>query len=141
MSALERSIPIIRERDKVRVKLPKIQIENLSSDTKQYRTFRDAFDLVANENNDQIDVEKFTYLRSYLTGNALRLLAELTLTSGNYRVSLEFLERIFGTKQATINSHMEYLYKLPVTRSSEEVRSIREFHDKIEINLRSLEAI
>ena len=40
-----------------------------------------------------------------------------------------------------INSHMEFLYKLPVIRSSEDVRSIRDFHDKIEMNFRSLEAI
>ena len=36
---------------------------------------------------------------------------------------------------------MESLYKLPVIRSSEDVRSIRDFHDKIEMNLQSLEAI
>ena len=87
------------------------------------------------------DVEKFTYLRSYLTGDALRLQAGLALTSSNYRVALELLERRFGTKQVIINSHMEFLYKLPVIRSSEDVRSIRDFHDKIEMNLRSLEAI
>ena len=87
------------------------------------------------------DVEKFTYLRSYLTGDALRLQAGLALTSSNYRVALELLERRFGTKQVIINSHMESLYKLPVIRSSEDVRSTRDFHDKIEMNLQSVEAI
>ena len=111
MPALEQPIPIIRERDKVRVKLPKLQIEKFSGDPKQYRAFRDAFDLVANENNDLTDVEKFTYLRSYLTGDALRLQAGLALTSSNFRVALELLERRFGTKQVIINSHMESLYK------------------------------
>ena len=72
-----------------------MQIENLSGDPKQYRAFIDAFDLVANENNDVTDVEKFAYLRSYLTGDALRLQAVLSLTSGNYRVALELLERRF----------------------------------------------
>ena len=43
-------------------------------------------------------------------------------------------------EQVIINSHMESLYKLPVIRNSEDVRSIRDFHDKIEMNLRSLEA-
>ena len=141
MPALEQPIPIIRERDKVRVKLPKFQIEKFSGDPKQYRAFKDAFDLVANENNDWTDVQKFTYMRSYLTGDALRLQAGLALTSSNFRVALELLERRFGTKQVIINSHMESLYKLPVIRSSEDVRSIRDFHDKIEMNLRSLEAI
>ena len=146
MTALKQSIPITREREKVGVilvilvKLPKLQIGKFSGDPKQYRAFRDAFDLVANRNNDLTDVEKFTYLRSYLTGDALRLQAGLALTSSNYRVALELLERRFGTKQVIINSHMEFLYKLPVIRSSEDVRSIRDFHDKIEMNLRSLHA-
>ena len=117
MTALKQSIPITREREKVGVilvilvKLPKLQIGKFSGDPKQYRAFRDAFDLVANRNNDLTDVEKFTYLRSYLTGDALRLQAGLALTSSNYRVALELLERRFGTKQVIINSHMESLYK------------------------------
>ena len=146
MTALKQSIPITREREKVGVilvilvKLPKLQIGKFSGDPKQYRAFRDAFDLVANRNNDLTDVEKFTYLRSYLTGDALRLQVGLALIISNYRVALELLERRFGTKQVIINSHMESLYKLPVIRSSEDVRSIRDFHDKIEMNLRSLHA-
>ena len=59
MPALEQSIPIIRERDKVRVKLQKLQTEKFSRDPKKYHAFRDAFHLVANENNDLTDVEKF----------------------------------------------------------------------------------
>ena len=98
MPALEQPIPITRERDKVRVKLPKFQIEKFSGDPKQYRAFKDAFYLVANENNDWTDVQKFTYIRSYLTGDALRLQAGLALTSSNYRVALKLSERRFGTK-------------------------------------------
>ena len=40
-----------------------------------------------------------------------------------------------------INSHIESFYKLPVIRSSEDNSSIRDFHDKIEMNLRSLKTI
>ena len=86
------------------------------------------------------DVEKFTYLRSYLTGDALRLQAGLALTSSNYRVTLELLERRVGTN-GYVDSHIESLYKIPVIRSSKDESSIRDFHDKIEMNLRSLEAI
>ena len=36
---------------------------------------------------------------------------------------------------------MESLYKLPVIRSIEDARCIRDFRDKVEVNLRSLGAI
>ena len=61
-------------------------MEKFSGDPKQYHAFRDAFDLIANEINDLTDVEKFTYLRSYLTGDALRLQAGLELKGSNYRI-------------------------------------------------------
>ena len=51
------------------------------------------FNLVTNENNDFTDVETFTYLRSYFTGDALRLQVGLALTTGSYRVAVELLER------------------------------------------------
>ena len=46
MPALEQPIPIIAERDKVRVKLPKLQIEKFIGVPKQYRAFRDVFEML-----------------------------------------------------------------------------------------------
>ena len=95
MPALEQSTRIIRERNlsenyrKLKLKLPTLQIQKFSGDPKQYYAFRDAFGLVANEINDLTYVDKFTYLRSYLTGVALRLQARIALTIRNYRVTLE----------------------------------------------------
>ena len=40
MPALEQPIPIIGERDKVRVKLPELQAEKFSGDSKQHRAFK-----------------------------------------------------------------------------------------------------
>lgn len=56
----------IRYRKKVRVELPELQTEKFSGDPKWCFAFRDAFNLVANDSNELSDVEKFTYLRSYL---------------------------------------------------------------------------
>lgn len=36
---------------------------------------------------------------------------------------------------------MEALYKLPLIRNKEDIKNMQEFHDKVEMNLRSLEAI
>ena len=40
-----------------------------------------------------------------------------------------------------INSHKEFLYKLPLIRSSEDVKCIRELYDQIEVSLTNLEGI
>ena len=119
--------------------MPPLQKVKFDGVSKHYWAFKlNAFNLVANENNDLIDVEQFTYLRIFLTGHAFRLLA---LTINNFRVALELSERRYGSKHVIISSHMDSLYKLPVIRSSQEVKGIREFHNKKEINFRWLEAI
>ena len=82
-------LPVLCERVKVRVKLPKLTIEKLNRDTKQYRAFRDAFDTAENESNKLTGVEKFIYQRSYLIRDALKLQIRIVLVSN--RVALEIL--------------------------------------------------
>ena len=136
----EKSAQIAAERltetKKIKVRLPKLDIEKFSGDPKKYRAFRDA-----ERNDDLTDVEKFTYLLSYITGEALRLQNGLALTNENYKVALDLLERRFGSKQVIISSHMESLYKLSAVKSNEATKSLREFYDTVETNLGSLEAI
>ena len=122
----ERAVSKESVEKRTKVKLPKIEIEKFHGDPKKYRAFRDSFDLVAKNNKDLSDIEKFTYLRSYLAGDALRLQAGLALTTDNYEVTLEPLERRYGSKQVVISSHMGSLYKLPPikTDSVKELRKL-----------------
>lgn len=79
------------------------------------------------------DEEKFTSFKTYLRGNVFK--AGLVIARDNCRVGLGLLERRFENRQVIINSHMEFLYKLPVFKSSEDVKNIRIFYDKMEKNL------
>ena len=90
---------MLRERGKVRVKLPKLPTEKFSGDTKQHRNFKDAFEIAVNESNKLTGVEKFIYQRNFLTRDALRL-----QTSDNYRVALEFLVGRFQREKLIIAS-------------------------------------
>ena len=94
-------------------------------------TFRDAFNLVANDNNELSHVKKFVYLRIYLTEYVLRLQAQLTLRGNNYKMELRLLEKRFGSTQVIINSHMEALCKLPLIRNSENINNMHKFYDKM----------
>lgn len=94
-------------------------------------TFRDAFNLVANDNNELSHVKKFVYLRIYLTEYVLRLQAQLTLRGNNYKMELRLLEKRFGSTQVIINSPMEALCKLPLIRNSENIKNMRKFYDKM----------
>ena len=81
----------MHERERLRVKLPKLRIEKFSGDPKRCCALRDAFDLTENDNNELSDVEKFTYLWNYLAGDVLTLQTGLALTGSNYKVELNLI--------------------------------------------------
>ena len=73
----ETSRPSGTSRAQVHVKLPKYEIEKFNGDPKKYLEFKDAFNVSIANNNNLQKAEKFTYLRSFLSGEALRLIAGL----------------------------------------------------------------
>ena len=52
------------------MKLPKLEIAEFGGNPREYRAFQDAFREAIDENRSLSKIEKFTYLRSYLTGEA-----------------------------------------------------------------------
>ena len=66
------------------VKLPSIDIPKFSGELTEWPTFLDSFEATIDTCSDLDDVQKFTYLRSYLQGPALQATNGLTLTNSNY---------------------------------------------------------
>ena len=123
------------------VKLPKLQIEKFSGDPKEYSSFRDAFMIAIGDNKGLSKIEKFTYLRSYLSGEAENSINGLAATSENYDEAMAILEQRYGNKQVIVNSHMDALIKLPQVVNVKQTKKIRQLYDQIETNLRSLKSL
>ena len=117
--------------------LPKIEIKEFSGDPKEFQSFIDCFESSLSI-YDITDVQKFTYLKKYLTGDAEQAIAGLALTTDNYQEAMEILKERFGNKQVVVNSHMEALIALSAVRSETDSKGMRLLYDKIEIHLRSL---
>ena len=60
-------------------------------------------------NSKLSEIEKFTYLRSLVEGNAESAIAGLPLTSANYKGALEILQNRFAQKQVIINAHYGHI--------------------------------
>ena len=122
------------------VKLPKLSIKKFSGDPIQWQQFYDTFDAVVNKNESISKVEKFTYLKGYLSGDAEKCLEGLQLTDENFEHALSLLRERYGNPQLIISTHMNKLLKLEKiysngTRAAKELRCL---HDKIESHVRSL---
>ena len=122
------------------MKLPKYEIK-FDGDPKKYRAFRDSFDVAVMRYSALSDVERFTYLQSFLTGDAATAIEGLEITERNFKEALQILEERFGNKQVIVNSHIEQLVSITSVATSEDVREVRALHDKIEIHLRSLRTL
>ena len=76
-------------------------------------------------------------MKSCVTSNV----AALPLTADYYKVAIDILKDRFGEPQLLISNYMDDLLKLPSVTSVHETKKLRELFNKIEINIRGLNAI
>ena len=93
------------------------------------------------ENSKLSEIEKFTYLRSLVKGNAESAIAGLPLTSANYKGALEILQNRFTQKQVIINAHMDTLLNLKPARSMGNIKAVRKVVDSVKTHVRGLKAL
>ena len=102
---------------KVDVKLPKLELPDFSGDPLEWQSFWDQFTAVIHE-SDMPDVNKFTYLRSLLKGEAKAAIQGLSLTSAHYNDACYLLQQRFGRKERLIFAHIQDLLILNVPKQS-----------------------
>ncbi len=122
------------------LRLPKYDMKKFGGDAIGWPEFVESFRVSVHENTDLSDVERFTYLKSYLFGEAASCIQGLPLTSGNYFEAMKLLEDRFGNKQLIVSKHMGTLIDLPRVESSKQIKELRSTYDKIVVNIRALKA-
>ena len=123
------------------VKLPKLVIKKFGGNHTEHQAFWDSFDAAIYSNETLSDIEKLNYLRSFLEGPAVALIAGLALTKDNYKVAVDLQRERYGNKQVIISSHMESLLKLPRVNFALDIKHVCMVYDQIEIKIRSLQAL
>ncbi|XP_055584881.1 uncharacterized protein LOC129737746 [Uranotaenia lowii] len=68
-----------------RVKLPEIRLPSFGCLTREWVTFRDTFRSLIHLNDQLSTMDKFTYLRSSLTGDAFQEIASVDVTAALFR--------------------------------------------------------
>ena len=121
----------------VGVKLPKIKIKQFSGDATEWKAFIEAFDATVHARTDISYIEKFTYLKGFLTDGALQTIEGLPLTNDNYENAREILQKRYGNPQLIVSSRMNSLLKLPKILHAN-AKDMRNIYDKVEINIRAL---
>ena len=115
---------------RMRVKLPKIDLEKFGG-TLKGGFLGGSFDSVINQ-NDLSSVDKFNYLKTLLTGDALSAISGLSPSNENYKNAIEILTERFVKKVIVISSHMEAILKMQALSDGDSTKKLRRVVDKIE---------
>ena len=84
-------------------------------------------------------MNKFSYLKTLLTGKAKDALNSLERTSGNYDEAVAILKSRFGDPQVVIQSNIDILLVLHPVSSSSNITDLRKIYDKVEAVSRNLQ--
>lgn len=124
------------------IKLPRIEISKFNGDVTKWQSFWDKFNALIDKSNLP-KISKFSYLESFLEGEAKTAISGLSLTDSNYDDACQLLIDRFGRKEKIIFSHIQKLLNISVspTIKQNNVASLWKVQDDLLTHIRSLRSL
>ena len=119
-------------------KLPKLTLDKFNGELLSWQSFWDQYSVAIHTNGSLSDIQKFNYLRSYLTETTGECINGLSLTSANYQKAVEILKERYENKQILISSYMDVLVKLPKVDNLKDIDKLRKIYNSLETSVRNL---
>ena len=119
--------------------LPKLSLPIFTGNILEWQTFWDSFESSVHHNDSLSDIQRFSYLRSLLQGDAARVIEGFPLTHTNYKHAVELLKERFGQEHQIVYAYMQGLLELPHPTST--IVSLRTFQEKMESYIRGLQSL
>ena len=107
--------------------LPRIELPKFNGDVLTFQTFWDQFEAAVHNNDNLPNVQKFTYLRSGLSGNAQQVVEGFEVTGANYQPAVECLKHRYGRKRVIISSIVRSITKMDA-KSTVSASSLRDLY-------------
>ena len=122
------------------VKLPLLQLPKFSGNVLEWPAFHDAFVASVDSHKKLSNVQKFTHLRSCLSGRALKCIEGYSVTNDNYSKAFQDLQNRFGRKRLLANELVKSILNLDIPEKADG-KLLRELHDTSRNRMRSLESL
>lgn len=124
----------------VPVKLAALNVPIFSGDYHEWSSFYDIFTALINTNSGLTAIQKFFYLRSALSGEALNCIKCFETTGGNYQVAWDSLVKRYNNKKVLIQAHVKAIYEAESVNYESSVK-LRQFIDNLNGHIRALESL
>ena len=97
-----------RNRDKMKVKLPKINMARFSGKIHEWQGFWDCFCSAIHDNPELAEVDKLQYLKGALDESAAFVIAGIPMTDASYSIAIDLLKKRFrqGNGCENLISHL-----------------------------------
>ena len=116
------------------VRLSKLNIKTFTGKPTEWPTFIESFETAVDSNGALSNIQKFQYLKSYLSGQAEICIEGFLLTNDNYKEALNLLKERFRNTQLIINTHVSQLMKVGIVEDGH-VSKLRNFLDTVETHV------
>ena len=127
--------------NEVMCKLPKLVIKEFDGSVLNWQTFWDQFESTIHSKTNISNVDKFSYLTSFLCKSAYDTISGLAPTNQNYLEAVQLLKNRYGNPQLLINTYMEQFVQLEKIEKSNDVVRLRMFYNKVEITIRNIKSL
>lgn len=123
-----------------KIKLPTISLPAFDGSYDHWLEFRDTYLSLIHNSKDIDNIQKFHYLRSALTGNALQIIKSLEFSSENYVTAWDLLENRYNNNRLLVHNHVKALFSAQ-SISKESAPQLRKLLDTILKNIRALKSL
>ena len=117
------------------VKLLKLEISKFNGNVLNWQGFWDQVNSAIHTKTNISDIDKFSYLKSFLCDSALCIVSGLSLSSLNYNHAIQLLQERYGNTQVLINAYMKKFFTIPPVKNDKDVRSLRKLYDEVETSV------
>lgn len=122
------------------IKLPTIALPSFNGSCENWLEYRDTFLSLIHNSNEISSIQKFHYLKSSLSGNALLVIDSLEFSANNYPVAWELLLNRYNNHKLLIHNHVKALFSLQAL-TTESPSSLRKLIDSVLKNIRALKSL
>lgn len=122
------------------IKLPTISLPSFDGSYDHWLEYRDTYMSLIHNSKEIDNVQKFHYLRSSLTGNALMVIKSLEFSSDNYLIAWELLENRYNNSRLLVQNHVKALFNTTSINKESSIQ-IRKLIDNILKNIRALNTL
>ena len=122
-------------------RLPSLDIPKFNGDPRLFSTFWDLYEQTIHRNPQLSNIQKFTYLKTLLSENALACTAGIRVTGENYETLISTLKNRFEKPDLMKDKYLHQLINLHRVSEDAKHPALRKHHDYIMANIISLKSV